>query len=409
MDNYGIDMQGVVLVQRVDSKEEWTTNDIGRVILDVSTGLFWVGATTIESGHSGWIPLGIYDRSIKYRMIDWDDALEGYTTKVSSLNIPCLYGDSTSTVQTAVNSILDEITALSRGETIQSTAIKSFHLDTEGTYRISAKTIPIENVNGYFPAIITTTEDALDYTVNRSAEQVPLQTDGGFGSVIGFTSQSVQSGLVDIEEYLANLTADNISATYPLSPTLSTVQFVLDAHYQLIKNINFKDLIGTPLDYGISGQVLVTDGVDSVCFTDLIANSISCQYPQTTDSNVQAAIWGIQQDIYDLQSTLEGQNTLDATQITYNGNDQFSDIDSVVDYLLTTSYRSDNSPDASDISSIGIGDTNNVQDALVYLSDQFGSLMSQLPCQVISDNIDYISPAGHSNVRAALDYLFSLL
>ncbi len=409
MDNYGLNMQGVVLVQRVDSKEDWTEDDIGRIILDSSSGQFWIGGISTSFGQNGWVEIGIFDRSVKYRMIDWDDALEGFTTKVSSINIPCLYGDSTSTVQTAVNSILDEITALSKGETLQSTAIKSFHLDTSGTYRIDARIIPIENAYGYFNSSIQNVEDALNYAVIRNADQVPLEYDGGFGSLVGFTSQNVQAALVDIEQYLNGLRADNVQATYPLSPEMSTVQFVLDAHYQLIQNINFKDLIGTPLDYGSAGQVLITDGVDSVCFQNLVANNIGCQYPQTTDTNVQAAIWGIQQDIYDLQATIESHAVLDATQVTYNGNDTFNDVDSVLDYLISNTYRSDHLPNASDITSIGISDTDNVQDALIYLSDQFSSLLSQLPCRLVSDNVEYMSPAGHVSVKAALDYLFSLL
>ena len=116
MDNYGVDMKGVVLVQRVEEREDWTPDDIGRFILDITTGLFWLGSKDISFGENGWISVGVFKNNIKNYMIDWDMALEGHEFKTSALNIPCMYGDTTTVVQTAVNSILDEITALSKGE-----------------------------------------------------------------------------------------------------------------------------------------------------------------------------------------------------------------------------------------------------------------------------------------------------
>ena len=409
MDNFGLDMQGVVLVQRIERRQDWTPDDVGRMILDYETGKFWLGGKNITFGENGWVTIGMSENDIKHYMIDWDNCLEGVENKTSALNIPCLYGDTTTVLQTAVNSILDEITALSKGEIIQATAIKSYHLDINGTYRIDARIIPIENLNGYFSSGITTVEDALIHLIQQQANNIPLESQGGFGEQIGFTSQTIQEALVDIEGYLKTFSADSVSATYPLASESSTVQFVLDAHYQLLQNINFKDLLGTPNNYGSSGQIIKTDGVDSLCYNDLVANDVNCQYPDTAETNVQSAIWGMQQDIYDIQSQISSHAILDAEQVTYNGSAIHQDVDSALDWLLSNSYTPENSPLSSDIVSLGIGDTENVQDSLVHLQDQFNSLLSQIPCQLVSENVSYNSVGGHTNVKNALDYLFSVI
>lgn len=293
MKSYGMAMQGQIVIEKVEERPDWSSHDIGRFIYETSTGMYWLGAYTNTVGYAGWVPIGLSDGIVKSQFIDWDVDLIGHPDKVSANSIPCWYGDSTSNVQLAINSVIADIKSLSSGDLIAPGSIKDFHLDTTGPNAITSSTIPIDNTLGYFSTGINTIEDALNFLYDRKADSIAVTS--GFGSILGLNSSNVQQALEDLESYISNLSADNIKATYPATGEPSNVQYILDAYYNLLVTLNFTDLIGTPDDYGTEGQYLRSNGVDAACWATIDASEVTCLWPgcsgeASIDITVQDAI-----------------------------------------------------------------------------------------------------------------------
>jgi len=293
MKSYGMAMQGQIVIEKIIERPDWTSHDIGRFIYETSTGMYWLGAYTNAVAYAGWVPIGLSDGIIKAQFIDWDVDLIGHPDKVSAASIPCWYGDEISNVQLSVDSIIADIKSLSSGDLIAPGSIKDYHLDTTGPNAITSSSIPIDNTLGYFSSDIESIEDALNVLYNRKADSISVTS--GFGSLLGLSSANVQQALEDLEQYIAELSAENISATYPANGELSNVQYILDAYYNLLVTLNFTDLIGTPDDYGIEGQYLRSNGTDAACWATIDASEVTCLWPgcdgeESVDTNVQDAI-----------------------------------------------------------------------------------------------------------------------
>ncbi len=270
MKSYGMAMQGQIIIEKVEQRPDWSSHDIGRFIYETSTGMYWLGAHTNVVAYAGWVPIGLTDGIIKSQFIDWDINLIGHPDKVSAKSIPCWYGDSTSNVQLAIDTIIADIKSLSSGDLIQPGSIKSYHLDTTGPNAITASTIPINNELGYFSSDIETIEDALNFLYNRKADSISITS--GFGSILGLHSTNVQQALEDLEQYISDLTADNIKATYPATGQTSTVQYILDAYYNLLVTL-----------------------IDAACWATIDASEVTCLWPgcsgeTSVETNVQDAI-----------------------------------------------------------------------------------------------------------------------
>lgn len=293
MKSYGMAMQGQIIIEKVTDRPDWSSHDTGRFIYETSTGMYWLGAHTNDISYAGWVPIGLSDNIIKSQFIDWDITLSGNPDKVSAASIPCWYNNEISNVQDSIDSIVADLKSLSDGTLLEPGCIKDYHLDTTGPNKITAATIPIVNDQGYFSTSITSIEDALNFLYNRKADSIAVTS--GFGSILGFTSQNVQSALEDLEVYISELSADKIKATYPTTGEITNVQYILDAYYNLLVSLNFIDLIGTPNDYGIEGQYLRSNGVDGTVWATIDAAEVSCLWPgcsggTSVQTNVQTAI-----------------------------------------------------------------------------------------------------------------------
>ena len=292
MDNYGMNMFGSFVVERVQILPDWGTADMGRMLYDLNTENYYLGGPAITVGVSGWIPIGITQTSIRSYNIDWDTDMTGLYGKVSASNIPCSIDDTTSNVNDALNALQDSIDSLQVGDTIEPSAVKSYHLDITGINRIDSAVIPIDNSEGYFTGETPTIEDALTQLQQKNAGAIELDLVGGtFGDLLGFTPTTIQNGFQDIEEYLNTFTAADLPCHYEGCACDTNVQFVIDALYNLHVSLKITDMVDVP-DYSADNRYLKSNGVNNTEWVELVANDVTATYPGTTPTNVQGAIMG---------------------------------------------------------------------------------------------------------------------
>lgn len=412
MDNYGMAMYGSLLFEKVSIVPDWGSGDVGRIIYDLDTENYYLGAPDIETGYNGWIPIGIISNSIKSYNIDWDENLTGSTGKVSASNVPVSYDSTSTNVQVAVDLIHDAIVDLSKGTDIQDQAITADHLKVTGADAVTADVIPITNTDGYFSGTIKTIEDALNELAQMTAADVSLDTTSGtFGKDLSFTSTTVQEALEALEDYLSTVTATQIPCTYEGCGCATNVQFAINALYNLHAQMKLVDLVDVPA-YDAAKFFLKSNGTNSVSWTSITSNDIVTQFPGQTSTNAQAAFWAIEATLTSIQNQLNSLH-FTAEDIEYNKSDfdQFNNVDDALDYILNQFYYPGRLPSASIIPCTAIGETTNttVQLALAYLNNEVNSLLSLIPCEVKAADVPYTSPSGATNVSAALDYIFSFI
>ena len=415
--NYGTDMNGSFVVEKVISLPQWSTSDIGRFIYDCTQNNYYLGGPLITVGQSGWIPLGLTGNVIKRDNIDWDTTLSNRLGAISAKDIPAEYEISASDVQTILDQYYDNFDQIKKGTFLADGSIKSNHLAITGSERITAESIPIVNVTNLFPMIsgsIITIEDALSTLIRRSAEKISLdQTDASnYGDLLDFKATNIQGAFEEIESYLKTLTAQDIPCTYEGCSCDTNVQFVIDALYKLRTEIKFIDLIDTPDAYD-SKLLFLKANSSALEWSDIFANDVIAQYPGTTVSNVQFAIWTLEGDLAALTNRVDELH-FDAPDIGYtpsNNAYSFSDIGSALDTIFNEFYSPKRPPTATSISCIAMGGVanTNVQLVLAYLDSQLNTLLSSLPCSVGAANVSYASASGATNVANTLTYILSFI
>gem|GEM_PF-6589837 len=363
-------MDGPLVIERVAFLPTWTASLVGRMVYDITSSTYWIAGDTIDDGLNGWIQFGLSDDSILSEYIHWNTNLDD-PTAISSINIPTLFRDSTSNVQVAINSITEDLDSLVDGTGLGESSIVGTHIG------FTSIDVPFANSQGKFTVEIESVEDALNFLRYTTADGVLLKEPHDFGLGISSTAEDAQQALLDIDTYLNNLNADNVKALVPSTSVWSSVQSVLDMLNSNIQNISLSDLVGTPDDYGINKQFIKTNGIDTVYFSDIYASDIICQYPGTTSTTVQSALAIIQNAIDQLNG---GTLSLDASDISFDDSPSigFTNIDDVLDYLIQECFTASNLPEATQISSTGIGTSNNVQSSLEFLDARIESLAASI-------------------------------
>lgn len=365
MINYGLMMSGPLVIERVEILPSWSTDYIGRMLYDLVDNNYWIGGNEITDGVGGWIQFGLNHDSVRSNYIMWDDGLDN-PLAISSEDIPTLYRDTTSNVQLSLTAITDNIDSIVNGSLLDDDIIKERHIGFDTQH------IQVANVLGKFDSSLETVEQVLNFLSFNTADRVFFADPHDFGIGIGSNADDVQTALLDIDQHLNNLNADQVKALIPGTSVWSSVQSVLEMINSNLENLSFTDLVGTPDNYGNQHQVLLTNGTTSTYFADLYASGVLCQYPGTTSNTVQGALTIIQ---VQLDALAGGELNLDASDISYDDSPSvgFNNVDDVLDYLLTNSYSPSNPPDASVVTCSGIGVTNNVQAALEFLQAEIES------------------------------------
>lgn len=405
-----MNMSGSLTVERLPTRPDWGISDTGRIIFDISTGNYWLGAHSSEVGSQGWVSLGLLSNSINSYHINWDTNISGQYGRVSAKDVPAKSKEKISNVQLILDDFNNQLDKLTEGSQILPKAIKDFHLDTTGENRISAEDIPVENTNGIFAGAKVTIEDALTQVMTRGANGILLDPAANFGSNLGFISSNVQQALLDLEQYLHKLNASRIPCTYEGCGCDTNVQFAIDALYHLHSNLRLTDLLDVP-NYEVDKLFLKSNGTSKTEWVTIVANDVEAQYPSTVKSNVQAALWSIGLSLDSLGDRLD-KLKYRAEDIEYTlANKPFLNVDDGLDYIFAHFYNPDKKPIASEIGCSGIGtpSNNNVQLALAYLNTNLNKIMSQMPCTTGADEVTYYSAQGATTVAHTLDYILGFI
>jgi hypothetical protein len=131
MENYALSMQGHFITEKVLNIPVWTASDIGRFIYVISLDRYFIGAASASIDDDGWAIIGLYNDTITDRYIDWDTNLDYVNDKISSINIPTMYSDTTTNIQIALDDIFDSISLLSSGDLISDGGILPRHIGFE--------------------------------------------------------------------------------------------------------------------------------------------------------------------------------------------------------------------------------------------------------------------------------------
>lgn len=398
MKNFGLDVSGPLTIERVDTLPSWSSMCIGRLLYDNLTNTYWIGGNEITDGELGWIQFGLNHKSVKVDHLNLDELLNN-DALISAKSIPILYNSNITDIQSCIDLISGNLNIIKTGVYFNNNIIIKRHIG------FTSDDIPFANSVGKFDVIIETIDDALNFLVDRTANSITLIQPNNFGDSIGSSAQTVQQALLDLDSYLGNLTADMVKALIPGTSVWSSTQSVLEMLSSNIENSSFVQLIGTPNDYGIINQILFTNGVDSLYYSDLYATSVICLYPGAQQTTVQGALQIIQSNLDTLNG---GQLNLDASDISYDDSPSvgFHNVDDVLDYLIQTSFTSTNPPEAAQISTVNIGTTNNVQSALEFLQTKISQCYpSQNTCSVNITPISISSDAVVTLSNVNQDYL----
>jgi len=221
MDTYGLKPTGSFFIEKVKTRESWSSLNIGRIILDLQTGNAYLGSVDGVHGDNGWIPIGLSDNIIKNSNIDWDFDMIGTTDKISSINIPCNYNGIITDIQSAITDLSCNVNNLIYNPSgyISPGSINSLHFDTTSSIGVTAKTIPI--IDCYDRFISSNVEDALLERLT-SSELIIMPPDSTFGELLKFDVNNVENALVNLEQYLYTLQAETVYVNY--DSTTITVQ-----------------------------------------------------------------------------------------------------------------------------------------------------------------------------------------
>jgi len=213
MDIYSLNLTGKLYLEKVKKKDIWSSSSIGRLIFEIDTGRAFLGALDGIYGEDGWIPIGITPNSIKKFDILWNYELNPNNDGISSDCIPCKYNNTITDIQTAITDIECNINNIlfDPSSFIYPGSINYTHLDTTSAFKITAKNIPLEDCYDRF--ISTNVEDALLERMN-SAEFILLPPDTKFGSYLHFPINTVENALINLEQSIYTLKAEDISLQY---------------------------------------------------------------------------------------------------------------------------------------------------------------------------------------------------
>jgi len=312
MDTYGLQSKGFIILEKLDNKPVWTIHSIGRLIYELSTDKIWIGGTDISDGIKGWIQIGLTYQSVNNYHIDWDIELKFEDNKISAVNIPCFLNNEIYNIQDSLDYLFYNLNEITSGKNIDDNSIKRRHIDLnkENDEGLTAANILILNDKKYFS--VTTIELALNYCYEILTNPI-LPDDTEFGKLIGITEKRLNEILIELEKYIYNLQAINISATYPLSPDLSNVQYILDSLYNYINEVeklsklthNIIDIKGIPDNFGKENQIIRSNGIDGYCLIDLTSNIVKTRYGLVNDTTVQTALDTISGDIASIHNTID--------------------------------------------------------------------------------------------------------
>jgi len=411
MDNYNLNMLGRFVIQKVQVLPIWKQTDIGRLIYVTSIDRYYIGANSPTVDDDGWAIIGLYSKSITNRHIDWDTNLDYTNDKISSINIPTLYADETTNVQSALDSIVENILSLSIGELIIDKAIIKRHIGFD------ASEINISHNNLYFSNNLSI-EDILGTLYLKSAKDIKLSENSLFGKTLNLSQNQLidlESSIITLEKYISVFPSTNIIIKNPIGNIDMSIQDFIDSFYGLIESKKFIDLTDTPDDYGQQNQFLITDGVRKIIYADLYAEMINIKFPGENISNIQLAINSLQIQIDNIalgnvDPITRDITTINASNVIYDDTTLtgLTNVDDILDYLLTHTYTISRPPSAINISSTGIGVTTNVQASLEHLQEYLNQAIGLIPTCLKASDIYYNSIKGHTNVDASLDYVFEL-
>jgi len=225
MDSYGLNPTGRFYIEKVQTREQWSSLSIGRLILDLESGNAYIGALDGIYGDKGWIPVGLSNRMIKNYNVDWNYDMISNSDKISSIDIPCYYNSIITDIQSALTDIECNINNIIYNpiSIIPPGTINILSLDTTSILGITAKKIPIEDCYDRF--ISTNIEDALLERLT-SAEFIIFPPDTEFGNLLKFDVNNVENALVNLEQYLYTIDGKNIDIDY--ESTTITIQNAFD-------------------------------------------------------------------------------------------------------------------------------------------------------------------------------------
>jgi len=400
MKSFGISMDGPLVIERVDILPTWTSSLVGRMVYERASSTYWIAGDTADDGIAGWIQFGLNSRGIISDYMRWDVDLVD-STAISSEDMPTYYLDSTSNVQVALNSITDNISGIIEGSLL---GPKSVTYDNVG---FTSADVPFANSQGKFDVAYETVEQVLNFLRYSTADQILFLEPHDFGLGITSNADNVQQALLDIDKYFENLNADKVKALIPSTSVWSSVQSILDMLNSNIANISYVGLVGTPENYGLDKQFLRTNGEDSVYYSDVYASDIICQYPGTVANTVQGALAIIDSRINELSG---GNLRLDSSDISYDDSPSIglNNVDDVLDYLIRECFTAANLPEASQVSSVSIGNTNNVQASLEFIQIEVEALQASGGTELCEASISPLSLSANSLVTLAIprqDYL----
>lgn len=416
MKSYGFTMSGTLIFEKVQTRPDWSEDDTGRVIYEVSTGNYWLGGDEYSDGDCGWVLLGIGNRTIKKYHIDWDDDLIDDGHKVSAADIPVAFGDTTSNLQDTVDDLKQLIADTQSGVQLMDTVVKMRHIDVTSSERVHADGLPITNNNGHFEGTNPSIEDALDQLAERNASSIVLDDDGSFGSLTGIAASDVQTALQSIESYLNELNASQVLCEYEGCTgdcTNYTVQNAINALYALTGDASLDYLSDGPGIYDSSKRYIKSNGTDGWFWTVIPANDISCEYTPAGDSNVnvQGALWAINAQFIDMQNQIN-EFSVDASEVDYThaGHaSNFDNVDDALDYMFTKFFYDEDghyqTAAKTPCNSVIDPSNDDVQSALNAIESEINTLKGQVDCNVEASNVTYNGYTGASNVDTALDHI----
>lgn len=294
MDYLGTRMRGKFFAQILDTRPGWEITDRGRLIFSLADDSLYVG------GVNSWIPCLIRPKSIKSSSIDWNINLDDFTDKVSAQDVPCLFDNNKINLQKALDEIRTQLHDICTGKSLNNNIINIRHINSknDGT-GFTAANLYFRDITG---TLSKTTynynvEQALTILASRRADGILLALNNTFGSLLGFDSRTIQDGLVDLEQYINKIEANDINCQfftldYPNSlPCGSiTIQAALDRIHSKFTSIHLNELVDVEKPYGTCGEVLKSCGVvhDQCC--DFSNSDIRVRWGKVQASEVECKL-----------------------------------------------------------------------------------------------------------------------
>jgi len=321
--------ENFINIQRVTRLDDWSIENIGRIVVETKTGYCWLCSDSIDHGISGWVPISILSRTVTARMLDLNIDLSG----ICASNIPCLYKNYISTVQPTLDDVYSVLEHLQAGDNsnysdpirFKNSSIKSYHLDVLSDYSVNATIIPLTTkVIELLPNNIEVLEYALLYLLNRTSIDLIPAVD--FGELLGTPATNIDYCLIQLEKYLSVIYAKQISAEF--NDVKSNLQFILDGLQYALLNLQFTRLNDCPHFYSFDYKYVASNG-QALIFKTLVAEDIPY-----IDTDVQSKIYElyIQADLIDKKLK---DFVLTDTNITFTDSTDFDHISDAISFLLT--------------------------------------------------------------------------